>query len=338
MWKPFERTRIVVCSHMTSSISRVTNLRGHSQGTVSRSSRRERKSARKPGRRYHSTGSFVYEELPRISGISWCSQEDRSDATPNWVSSSHHYLRRRTLLTETRLCDEVPGHGEHMFLVCLVIADGFGIHFGFILPTVHTRTLSTTVTDCHCSLRRIAEGTVLRRCAVRERERDVLKRTTGGEGMIRAVEYSRVQNIIPAENRKYIMRDERKFFSQRRFASWNKSCVPWKRLRKNRYVRDTRERERRMEDEARAITWLGLRELLNVRFERNWREAIFGAQIKIHEIRKSVDRIIHKVLDNVSNFSILLDIEWWKMAASSMRGDSAIEIDIYTNCRILITE
>lgn len=89
---------------------------------------------------------FAYEELPRILGISWCSQEDRSDATPNWVSSSHHCLRRRVLLTETRLCDEVSGHGEHMFLVCLVIADGFGIHFGFILATVHTRTLPLSLT------------------------------------------------------------------------------------------------------------------------------------------------------------------------------------------------
>lgn len=166
MWKPFERTRIVVCSHMTSSVSRVTNPRGSSQGTISRSS--PGKSARKPGRRYRSTGSFVYEESPRISGISWCSQEDRSDATPNWVSSSHHYLRRRTLLTETGLRDEVPGHGKDMFLVCLVIADSFGIHFGFILPTVRTRTLST-VTDCHCSLRRIAEGTGSA-AAPRERE------------------------------------------------------------------------------------------------------------------------------------------------------------------------
>lgn len=51
-------------------------------------------------------------------------------------------LRRRTLLTEPGLSDEVPGHGEHMFLACLVIADGFGIHLGLYFSTARNRTLS----------------------------------------------------------------------------------------------------------------------------------------------------------------------------------------------------
>lgn len=59
--------------------------------------------------------------------------ENRSDATPNrgcpmYPSISTLSPSTWTLLTETRLRDEIPGHGEYMLLIRLMIADGLRIH------------------------------------------------------------------------------------------------------------------------------------------------------------------------------------------------------------------
>lgn len=68
-----------------------------------------------------------------ISGISWPSWGSIRDATPTWTWTGRRVEKTRpAVLTESGLCDEVPGHGEYVFLVRLLIADGLRIHLGLV--------------------------------------------------------------------------------------------------------------------------------------------------------------------------------------------------------------
>lgn len=65
-----------------------------------------------------------------------------------------------TVLTETGLRDEVPGHGEHVLLARLVVADGLGIHLGVKAAFAAVRvTLARYPSLLTGSLRRRAEDT-----------------------------------------------------------------------------------------------------------------------------------------------------------------------------------
>jgi hypothetical protein len=78
--------------------------------------------------------------------------------------------RRGALLTETGLCDEVPGHGEHVLLARLVVADVLGIHLGggCVLSTIRL-----TLARYPSLLARTAEAyCFLRRCVGGEREKE----------------------------------------------------------------------------------------------------------------------------------------------------------------------
>lgn len=170
--EPPDGTRVVVCSHMTllSSVS-VSGMAGTRRFSdvpdVPFPSCRQ---LRRSGRARGSRRTF------RVPGSGRGSEIFRRSADPIGTSSIRCYAhspcltsRFCGLLTETGLRDEVPGHGEYVFLARLVVTHGF-VHLQ-LAPVDGSRAL---IHHCHSTNARIA--TVRRCCAapliVRERGRD----------------------------------------------------------------------------------------------------------------------------------------------------------------------
>jgi hypothetical protein len=120
-----EREPLIVCSHMTldSSVSRMINSRTCLRGTAS-SSRGNPGCILIPGDFPRTRDDREFEifgdQLTQL-GI----DQMLRPLNPELSSILNRACR---LLTETRLRDKVPGDGEYVFLVRLMIANGF-IHF-----------------------------------------------------------------------------------------------------------------------------------------------------------------------------------------------------------------
>jgi len=196
--------------------------------------------------------------------------ENRSDATPNRgypvfpsVSTSSSPTMR-TLLTETGLRNEIPGHGEHVLLARLVVADGLGIHLGL-------RSRSTSHTRAYPSLFTLTNSRRYCRCV--DRERDGLMRRRGGRerGWTKYTEIVREELGSGFSGSCALIRIAFLGTSRERQCGYIGE-------RKNSCSGGGRD-ERGTEDQARAITWLGLGESLNVPFEpSSMKKLVFGAK------------------------------------------------------------